>query len=598
MSALNQCTYDVTGPCHVLQFYRVCFTCSESQAINVAVCLNCASICHEDHNLGPVTRDSFYCYCFENDVHYCRATRAGQSHIHRRRTQDAKFKALQEQYLRDRTPYPSSASMASHNVSRDYSRQTFLSKNKKFVVWYRTDDQPRAIVKVFDDIDDANDCVKEGFVKYNPWNLSGLELRSLETFQCSFSASGLAQYSVSLTKPNPAQQHHSDANSESVELRSTKFISPIDLAKACVSVVSIDTSAAVTETMSAADSPEEYLVEDHTLTERGKRWEVHAEVLEVFLLEYGWEPASAMPSVTPAQHQLVDWYDFSESDPFMEQETGVSSNGNKHTKDKKKKLPHLLSMQGRKQSGNSHSVEDMADNVCLPLKKGTHNSSSSSGKKKTATQHGAASGGGVFGKHSAKNEYVDDWEDLQPVRKRGRPAAVSTAEKKSRISKEEGAPKGPSSCFMFFSNKFRATIRDQFPDFSVTDLPRYIGEQWHKMSAAEKEPFEEMARQDRARYAREKAAFEEAKQGKVSGLLSPSATENIDSLAATDDISEDEQSHVNHRESAHEMDEDSKGSSDLDESLEHEEQELMEEIEGDESNIIHMPAEEEDVENS
>jgi hypothetical protein len=568
--------------------------------------LNCASICHEDHILGPVTRDSFYCRCFENDVHYCRASRAAQCHIIRRRTQDAKFKALQQQYLRDRTAYPSSASLLSNNTSGNYSNQNRKSKDKKFVVWYRIDDQPKAIVKMLDDIDDANECVKEGFVEYNPWNLSGLELRSLETFQCSFSATGLAFYSVSLIKPSAeVQQHVSAANGETVELRHSKSVSLIDLAKAGTSDVTVDNSEAVNGASTNAHSTEEYLVEDGTLIERGRRWEVHAELLDVFLLEYGWEPAPVMPSITPAQHRPVDWYEFPEGDPFIEQETADFSNGKKHSKNVKKKTVHVASTQGKKKHGRDYQpAEEMTDDVNLPIKKG---SQSGVGKRKYVSRHITSSG-----RVSRKVEYADDWEDLRPTRKRGRSAAAAVSSehrygsvtlssaRKPRISKEEGAPKGPSSCFMFFSNKLRASVREQFPDMSVTDVPRYIGEQWHKMSAAEKEPFEEMARQDRVRYAREKAAFEEAKQGKTSGLLSPELFHDRDDtneLIGTSDILEDEKMHLGHQELALEMNNDSNESREANESFEHEEQEIDSD-DGEEAETMDIPdeAEEDDDE--
>lgn len=458
----------------------------------IAVCLNCVSICHEDHLLGPVSREPFYCRCFENDVHLCRASRAAQIHIHRRRAVDAKFKALHQQVFRPPPPVPG------------VSRKPF--SEKKYVVWYRTDDQPKAIVKVFDDIDDANDCVKESFVNFNPWAFSSLTLRSLETFQCNYSTVGLAHYSVSLRVPSESAPSSSSA--------------PTALAK-------VDQTASATSTTSAALAGS-FLVTEESAIEKGIQWEVRAEGLEGFLQDYGCEMPPVLPAITPSTHQLVQWYDFPEPDPFEESA-----------------LNQRLTQAQTKGNGKKKTSADtlMHENVTLPLKKGGNKRvvdsppeimSSSSGKKKGGKK--------TAFKTSANLDDDFDYEDfIVPVsKKRGRPSAAAAAAiqqhqqppsgRKTRAPKEEGAPKGPSASFMFYTNAQRSAVRAAHPQLSVTDVTRFIGEAWRKMTPEEKAPYEELARQDRSRYAREKAEFLESKRSQgVDGELASQG--GVDSLS-------------------------------------------------------------------
>lgn len=509
MSSLNQCTYDVSGPCAILQYYRLCYTCSENQPSFVAVCLNCASICHEEHSLGPVVREPFYCRCFENDSHICRASRAAQSHIHRRRAQDAKFKALQQQLSRNSMPlYASTASSASRS-SKAY--------DKKFVVWYRTDNQPKSIVKVFEDIDEANDCVKDAFVEYNPWEFSSLELRRYDTFQSVFSSAGLAQYSVSLRQRTTA----STASKTST--------SPVDLAKAGGDDIAPNGEVGITSTVS-----ERILVEDKTLLEKGSHWEVHAEMLEQFLQDYGCEPPPVMPTIIPANIQPVAWYDFPEPDPFEDTLPRSLSASKKSSSKKKTSSAVTMTM-------------DMHDDVHLPLKKAGGAHSAAKKQKKTQGTTSSTPAGSSSKKKTSKKAKAsaiadDDYGYFRlpaASRKRGRPSATqqeeseATPARKSRVLKEEGAPKGPSASFMFFTNVQRPIVRQEHPKLSVIDVTRHIGELWRNLTTEEKAPFEELAKEDRLRYAREKAEFLEQKKGAVNEESSSAATAAIAADAAS-----------------------------------------------------------------
>lgn len=386
---------------------------------------------------------------------------------------------------------------------------------KKYVVWYRTDDQPKAIVKVFDDIDDANDSVKESFVNFNPWSFSSLTLRSLETFQCNYSTVGLAHYSVSLRAPSPSAPSSSSSSSSSS--------APTALAKVDQAAEPVATSTA------SADPRGSFLVTEESALEKGIHWEVQAEGLEAFLQDYGCEMPPVLPAITPSTHQLVQWYEFPEPDPFEESA-----------------LNQRLAHQAQAKGGKKKAPPDtpMHENVTLPLKKGSGkrvdssppeptSSSSSAGKKKNGKKT-------VF-KTSANLDDDFDYEDfVVPVsKKRGRPSAAAAAAiqqhqqppsgRKTRAPKEEGAPKGPSASFMFYTNAQRSAVRAAHPQLSVTDVTRFIGEAWRKMTPEEKVPYEELARQDRSRYAREKAEFLESKrsQGADGELASQGGVDSL-----------------------------------------------------------------------
>ena len=72
MSTINQCTFALTGKTKLVQYYRECLTCSNDHGPPVGVCLNCVSICHENHQLGPLLREKFFCNC-QQICQSCRA---------------------------------------------------------------------------------------------------------------------------------------------------------------------------------------------------------------------------------------------------------------------------------------------------------------------------------------------------------------------------------------------------------------------------------------------------------------------------------------------------------------------------------------------
>lgn len=68
------CTYSITRDRFVPQQFRCCRTCGLVEGRGV--CLSCAAVCHEGHDLSEVvTSDAFYCDCGSNSAHRCRCLR-------------------------------------------------------------------------------------------------------------------------------------------------------------------------------------------------------------------------------------------------------------------------------------------------------------------------------------------------------------------------------------------------------------------------------------------------------------------------------------------------------------------------------------------
>eukprot|EP01033_Poteriospumella_lacustris_P001997 gene1997-1453_t len=72
-------------------------------------------------------------------------------------------------------------------------------------------------------------------------------------------------------------------------------------------------------------------------------------------------------------------------------------------------------------------------------------------------------------------------------------------QKKEKKEKDPNAPKGATTSFMLFSNAVRGQVKGENPGVSVTELSKLIGAKWREMTAEEKEPYEERARQDKQR---------------------------------------------------------------------------------------------------
>lgn len=105
-----------------------------------------------------------------------------------------------------------------------------------------------------------------------------------------------------------------------------------------------------------------------------------------------------------------------------------------------------------------------------------------------------------------------------PKRPVGRPRKATTPKRpvgrpRKTPTKAPGTPKRPKNAFMFFSNQYRPQVRTENPNLPITAVAAHLGAVWRGMTPAEKQPFEELAVRDRARYAHEAAALPPTPKG-------------------------------------------------------------------------------------
>lgn len=76
---------------------------------------------------------------------------------------------------------------------------------------------------------------------------------------------------------------------------------------------------------------------------------------------------------------------------------------------------------------------------------------------------------------------------------------------KKRTKKDKNAPKRPQSAYILFSNERRASVRAQGLIF--VEIARELARQWNALGIAEKQKYEEKARQAKALYSQQMAAY-------------------------------------------------------------------------------------------
>lgn len=79
-------------------------------------------------------------------------------------------------------------------------------------------------------------------------------------------------------------------------------------------------------------------------------------------------------------------------------------------------------------------------------------------------------------------------------------------EKRKRKEKKDG-PKRGKSAYIFFSQEERLKVMKEQPSLSITEASKVIGARWKELTDADKQPYQEMAAKDKARYEAEKAAL-------------------------------------------------------------------------------------------
>lgn len=84
-------------------------------------------------------------------------------------------------------------------------------------------------------------------------------------------------------------------------------------------------------------------------------------------------------------------------------------------------------------------------------------------------------------------------------------ATKKTAAKRGK--KDPNKPKRALSAYMFFVQDWRERIKSENADAGFGDIGKLLGAKWKEMSANEKKPYEDKAKNDKDRAAREKADY-------------------------------------------------------------------------------------------
>nr|ADX06860.1 high mobility group protein B1 [Sciaenops ocellatus] len=91
--------------------------------------------------------------------------------------------------------------------------------------------------------------------------------------------------------------------------------------------------------------------------------------------------------------------------------------------------------------------------------------------------------------------------------------------------KEQGKPRGKMSSYAYFVQTCREEHKKKHPDASVNfaEFSKKCSGRWKTMSSKEKGKFEDLARQDKARYEREMMSYVPARGGKKKKYKDPNA---------------------------------------------------------------------------
>ena len=99
-----------------------------------------------------------------------------------------------------------------------------------------------------------------------------------------------------------------------------------------------------------------------------------------------------------------------------------------------------------------------------------------------------------------KSEYVPSpgyGVDGKPLYKQG---------KHRRAKKDKSLPKGACSAYIIFCTQMRPVIKGENPNIINTDIMKETGNRWRAMTPQQRQPWEDLAAQDKARFDQEMAA--------------------------------------------------------------------------------------------
>ncbi|XP_023326888.1 high mobility group protein DSP1 isoform X2 [Eurytemora carolleeae] len=104
--------------------------------------------------------------------------------------------------------------------------------------------------------------------------------------------------------------------------------------------------------------------------------------------------------------------------------------------------------------------------------------------------------------------HVADTEKKKAIINSSPVAENKSRARKQKRPKDPNAPKRALSGFFWFSNEERGKVKAANPDFGVGEVAKELGKRWGECDEAFKQKYEEMAERDRARYDKEKLAYQ------------------------------------------------------------------------------------------
>ncbi|GMI02367.1 hypothetical protein TrLO_g14125 [Triparma laevis f. longispina] len=115
------------------------------------------------------------------------------------------------------------------------------------------------------------------------------------------------------------------------------------------------------------------------------------------------------------------------------------------------------------------------------------------------------------------------------------PKGKKSPTKKKAAKKDPNAPKNAKGSYMFFSTAKRAEIKAENPDISFGELSKKTGEVWKSLSVEDKQPFEDLAAEDKERYNKETEAYKKMKKEALAMSSDSSSDDSDDSDSDSDD---------------------------------------------------------------
>ena len=84
---------------------------------------------------------------------------------------------------------------------------------------------------------------------------------------------------------------------------------------------------------------------------------------------------------------------------------------------------------------------------------------------------------------------------------------VGEGGRNKRKKKDPNAPKRPLSAFFLYCSDERPAVKALYPNYSVGEAAKELGERWNKVSPEVKAKYEAKAQADKGRYDRESANY-------------------------------------------------------------------------------------------